>query len=79
MVLLGFAVTVALVVVLNPVAGDQVKLTASFALAVSIVDDPTPTQMLGLDAVIVIDGGGRIVTVSWSVFSHPCASAPDTV
>jgi hypothetical protein len=70
----GVAVTVAPVVWLSPVAGDQVYVAAP--LAVKLVDPPM--QIVDEEGVTVIVGTGFTVTVTVAVPVQPLAVVPVT-
>ena len=69
-VVVGFAVTLAPVVALNPVLGDQLYVFAPLAVNVVLA----PLQILGELTVTV--GNGKTVTTAVAVFKQPFATVP---
>ena len=70
----GFAVTLAPVVALKPVAGDQVYVLAPLAVS----DVEFPSQMEGAEGETETAGEGFTVTVTVAVLVHP-ELVPETV
>ena len=71
----GLAITVALVVVFNPVLGDQVYVLAPLVINVALL----PLQIVAELGVIVKVGPELTVITTVFVFIHPFAFAPVTV
>jgi hypothetical protein len=69
-VVVGFAVTLAPVVALSPVLGDQLYVFAPLAVSVVLA----PLQMLGEFTLMV--GNGKTVTIAVAVFKQPLEIVP---
>jgi hypothetical protein len=72
----GDAVTVALLVVFNPVAGDQLYVTPPFAESTTL---PPPQISAAVDGDIAMAGSGFTVTSFVAEPTQPLASVPVTV
>ena len=74
-VLTGLAITAAPVIADNPVAGDQLKVTAPLAVNEVLL----PLQIVAEAGVREITGNEITATSTTTVFVHPFASVPVTV
>ena len=75
MVVIGLAVTIAPVVVFNPVEGDHAYVDAPLAVSAVLL----PLQILGAEGVTVKLGRGFTVITTVFVFVHPAELVPVTV